>query len=111
MLIFADTTLTTQVGQIAGHLWEHWQDVLTGATGFAFVAHMVNTAPTPKNAWLQWALGGIKWLVGQRVSAMNAFNGMQSEVTAVTDAQKTALANGSTMKVVKTPAGVLKPIK
>ena len=74
------------------------------------LAHAVTTCPTPQNTWARWALGIIKWGVGQRISAVNAVNGLQSEVTAVTSAQKTALANGSTMEVVKTPEGVLKPV-
>jgi hypothetical protein len=75
-----------------------------------FAAHMVNTMPTPKSVWLQWMLGGVKWLVGQRVSAINAFNGLQTEVTAVTTEQKKALANGSEMKVIKTDDGLLHPV-
>lgn len=74
------------------------------------LAHAVNTVPTPKNVWGQWILGVIKWVVGQRISAANSVNGLQSEVTAVTTAQKAALANGSTMEVVKTPEGILKPV-
>ncbi len=74
------------------------------------LAHAVNTCPTPENTWGRWALGIIKWGVGQRVSAVNAVNGLQTEVTAVTTAQKAALANGSTMEVVKTADGVLKPV-
>lgn len=92
----------------------HWvSTVLTVFPDWFWVlllAHAVNTLPTPKNVYGQWFLGVIKWTVGQRVSAANAINGLQTEVTAVTSAQKTALANGSTMEVVKTPDGVLKPI-
>ena len=82
---------------------------ISGGLAVAFVAHAVTTFPTPKNIYGQWFLGCIKWLVGQRISAQNAFNGMQTEVTAVTTAQKNALANGSTMEVGKSPNGILKP--
>jgi hypothetical protein len=74
------------------------------------LAHAVTTFPTPKNAYGQWLLGVVKWIVGQRISGVNAFNGYQTEVTAVTDAQKRALQNGSTMEVVKTDEGILKPV-
>lgn len=85
----------------------------TGTPGwlkFMILAHAVNTCPTPESKWLQWVLGTIKFGVGQRNSGMNAINGLQTEVTAVTTAQKAALANGSTMEVIKTAEGVLKPI-
>jgi hypothetical protein len=76
-----------------------------------FAAHMVNTAPTPKSVYGQWVLGGVKWLVGQRITAANTVNGLQSEVTAVTTAQKAALQNGSEMIVKKKngPASILIP--
>ncbi len=53
MLIFVDTTLTTQISQLAGHLWDHWEDVFAGATGVAITAHAVNSFPTPKNPYGQ----------------------------------------------------------
>lgn len=80
-----------------------------GSTFIGIVGHAVNTLPTPKNPYGQWFLGLIKYIVGQRISAINAFNGLQSEVTAVTREQKTALAQGSTMEVVK-DNDVLKPL-
>ena len=83
---------------------EHIYAFFAGATGFAIIAHGVSTFPTPKNAYGQWLLGVIKFAVGQRITATNAFNGMQSEVTAVTTAQKSALEQGSTMLVVKDPS-------
>jgi hypothetical protein len=68
------------------------------------IAHAVNTWPTPKNQYGQWVLGMIKFIVGQRISGTNAFNGLQSEVTAVTTAQKDALADGSMLQIVKRPS-------
>ena len=82
---------------------------LSGSAVLGIVAHALATFPTPKNAYGQWVLGVLKYTVGQRISAMNSFNGMQSEVTAVTDVQKQKLADGYSMRVMKTPEGVLKP--
>ena len=73
------------------------------------MAHAVNTFPTPDNPYGQWFLGIVKFAVGQRISGANAIAGLQTEVTAVTNEQKTALAAGSTMEVVDAPDGVLKP--
>ncbi len=106
-----DHSLSVQVGQVATHLWDHWQDVLTGATAVGIVAHAVNSFPTPSNVYGQWILGVIKYVVGQRVSGANAIAGFQTEATAVTTQQKIALMAGSTMEVVKTPEGILKPIR
>jgi hypothetical protein len=85
-------------------------NALPGITVFTVVAHAVNTFPTPKNVYFAWLLGVVKFTVGQRISAANSFAGLQSEVTAVTTEQKTALASGSTMQVVKN-GDVLKPIE
>ena len=74
---------------------------LAGSTALGIVSHMVSTFPTPKNVYGQWFLGTIKFIVGQRISALNAVQGMQSEVMAVTNDQKAALANGSSLMVVK----------
>lgn len=60
------------VGQNA---WEHIQIFLTGSTVLAFVAHMVQTIPTPENKYAQWILGGVQWLVGQRIRANNTLAG------------------------------------
>ncbi len=89
---------------------QHFIEFFAGATGLGIVAHAVNTMPTPKNPYGQWLLGIVKFIVGQRVSAVNAINGLQTEATAVTTAQKEALSNGSTLQVVRTPEGILKPI-
>jgi hypothetical protein len=108
--MLADAQLAQEVGHVGGHLLNHWQDVLAGATFIGIVAHAVNSFPTPTNVYGQWVLGIIKYAVGQRISAANALAGLQTETTAVTTAQKAALALGSTMEVVKTPDGMLKPI-
>ena len=108
--MLADAQLAAEVGHVGGHLLNHWQDVLAGATFIGIVAHAVNSFPTPNNPYGQWFLGVIKYAVGQRVSAVNAFAGLQTEATAVTTLQKAALQSGSTMEVVKTPEGVLKPV-
>ncbi len=108
--MLAETSLAVEVGNVGGHLWDHWQDVLAGATFIGIVAHAVNSFPTPSNVYGQWFLGIVKYAVGQRVSAANAIAGLQTEATAVTTLQKAALASGSTMEVVKTPEGILKPV-
>lgn len=86
---------------------EHfWNDVnsVPSWIWWLILAHAINTCPTSENnVWLQWVLGIAKFAVGQRASAQNAFNGMQTEVTAVTTTQKKALQNGSKMEVIKTP--------
>lgn len=69
------------------HPLYNWADVLTGATVFGIVAHMVNTFPTPKNQYGQWALGVVKFAVGQRISALNAMRG--NDTVAVPVAQGT----------------------
>lgn len=87
-------------------VWQPVVDTWTAIPGwlkFLIIAHAVNTWPTPGNKYGQWALGLAKFTVGQRLSATNAFNGLQTEVTAVTTAQKEALKNGSKMEVIKVP--------
>lgn len=59
----------------AQNAWEHVQIFLTGSTALAFVAHMVQTVPTPESKWAQWVLGGVQWLVGQRIRANNTLAG------------------------------------
>ncbi len=105
-----DTSLAVEVSHVSGHLLDHWQDVFAGATMLGIIAHAVNSFPTPANPYGQWILGVIKFAVGQRVSAANAFAGLQTEATAVTTQQKAALASGSKMEVIKTPEGILKPV-
>ena len=93
----------------------HWIAQLLGIFPDWFwillAAHAVNSFPTPGNKYGQWALGVVKFIVGQRVTGLNAINGYQSEVTAVTNMQKAQLDNGSSMQVVKTPVGVLQPVQ
>jgi hypothetical protein len=96
--------------QTLGVFWAHAILFLSGSTAFAIIAHAVSTFPTPKNIYGQWLLGVVKFTVGQRISAANAFAGYQSEVAAVTDEQKEALANGSTLQIVKLPDGTTKPL-
>jgi hypothetical protein len=55
--------------------WEHFQIFLTGSTALAFVAHMVQTIPPSDNKWFNWLLGGVQWLVGQRIRAANTLAG------------------------------------
>ncbi len=73
MMILADPVIS----------WEHFVTFFAGSTALGIVAHAVNTAPTPKNVWGQWLLGVIKFAVGQRISAMNAFQGKDTMVVAV----------------------------
>jgi hypothetical protein len=56
---------------------------VSGSTALAIVGHMVNTFPTPQNVYGQWFLGVIKFAVGQRISAMNAFKGQDTVVASV----------------------------
>lgn len=64
-----------------------WANLLTGVTLTAIVAHAVNTFPTPVNTYGQWVLGVIKFIVGQRLSAMNAFRGSDTVTFAVPQGQ------------------------
>jgi hypothetical protein len=68
---------------ISSDSWKHVEFLFSGATALALVGHMVNTFPTPKNIYGQWLLGVIKFAVGQRISAMNAFQGNDTAVVAV----------------------------
>lgn len=81
---------------VAPHIMQHWGDVLAGATAFGIVAHAVNTFPTPSNQYGQWLLGIIKFAVGQRLSAMNAFRGNDTVTVAVP--QGTGTGTGSAVK-------------
>jgi len=54
---------------------------LSGSTVVGIIAHAVNTFPTPKSRMGQWLLGVIQYAVGQRISGMNTFQGLQSVVT------------------------------
>ena len=57
----------------------HWGEILSGIGGGAFLwgalGHAVQTFPTPKNVYGQWALGLAQWMVGQRERAANTFAG------------------------------------
>src|SRR5438552_17542148 len=69
------------------HLIEHWGDVLVGAasavTVWNIIAYAVNSMPTPSGVWGQWALGIIKFAVGQKLSAINAIRGQDTVIAAV----------------------------
>src|SRR5436190_11561738 len=86
--------------------WINIDKSVPGWLKFLILAHAVNTWPTPHNKYGQWALGLAKFTVGQRLSAVNTINGLQSEVTPVTTEQKQALKNGSKMEVIKPTAVV-----
>ncbi len=58
-------------------------EFLSGATALGIVAHGVNSFPTPENKYGQWLLGLIKFAVGQRTGALNAFQGQDTVVAAV----------------------------
>ncbi len=62
---------------------QHVEIYLSGLTTLGIVGHAVNTFPTPTNQYGQWLLGVIKFAVGQRISAMNAFKGQDTVVVAV----------------------------
>lgn len=59
--------------------------------------HAVNTFPTPENKYGQWLLGVIKFAVGQRISALNAFQGKDTMVVAVPQGTGSGLAHASEM--------------
>lgn len=56
---------------------------LSGGTFISFVAHAVNTFPTPRNPYGVWLLGVIQWAVGQRVVAKNTLQGFDTITTAM----------------------------
>ena len=61
---------------VAGqNFWEHLQIFASGSFALGFVAHVVQTFPTPENKYAQWVLGSVQYLVGQRVRAMNTIAG------------------------------------
>lgn len=68
---------------LIGNWGEHLSIFLSGATTLGIVAHAVNTFPTPKRPYGAWLLGVVQFAVGQRVSAKNTLNGLQSVVTAI----------------------------
>lgn len=70
----------TLIGGAVDHLWDHWGDVLTGATAVGIVAHAVNSFPTPTNKYGSWLLGVIQFAVGQRYVGQNTIQGQQSKV-------------------------------
>jgi hypothetical protein len=100
-----------------GMVWSHIVLVVSGfasgAVAWKILGNAVDTFPTPKNIYLQWALGVIKYAVGQRETGAIVFRGLQSEVTAVTNSQKVALANGNVMQIVKRnggPSEIVNPV-
>lgn len=83
---------------LAADTWANWQHVeifLAGSTALGIVAHAVNTFPTPKNQYGQWFLGIVKFIVGQRVSAMNAMRGQDTMVVAVAQGTGAGLTKSS----------------
>lgn len=74
--------------------WEHFTTFFAGATALGVVAHAVNTFPTPANKYGQWFLGCIKFAVGQRISAMNAFQGKDTVVVQVPQGTGSGLTLG-----------------
>ena len=83
--------------------WD-WQSILYGATLWGIVGHAVNTFPTPANKYGQWALGLLKFGVGQRLSAMNAFQGRDTVAVDVprgtgSEVQKAQKAESSSVQV------------
>jgi hypothetical protein len=75
--------------------WEHLTAAFAGATAMGLVGHAVNTFPTPVNPYGQWFLGVIKFAVGQRISAMNAFKGQDTVVASVPRGMGTGTAQAS----------------
>lgn len=57
------------------HGWTVLVSMLSGSTATAFLAHLVQTFPTPDNKYGQWLLGGLQFLVGQRERAANTVSG------------------------------------
>ncbi len=87
----------------------HVEIYLSGLTTLGIIAHAVNTFPTPANPYGQWFLGVIKFAVGQRISAMNAFQGKNTMVVAVPQGTGPGLTSSSqqaSSKVDMTPDGL-----
>lgn len=108
---------------VLSNFWEHASIFLAGSTALSLVAHAVNTFPTPSNEYGQWLLGCIKFFVGQRQSAKNAFAGQDTivmpavrgtgnglgqsmETTSTTTAVTPEKITTATEKVIKTEVSV-----
>lgn len=63
--------------------WGHTVTFLAGSTAMGIVGNAVNSFPVPENKYGQWFLGVIKYAVGQRISAMNAFQGKDTVIASV----------------------------
>lgn len=63
------------------HFSSHQVIAFLVGNGFtAFMAHMLATRPPINNPWVNWVVGGLQWLVGQRVSGANTVKGISSDV-------------------------------
>src|SRR5579863_9042412 len=82
--------------------WRHVEFIFSGATFVALVGHAVATFPTPKNIYGQWFLGVIKFAVGQRLSAMNAFQGNDTVVVAVPQGTAAGIGSAKTSQTTAT---------
>jgi hypothetical protein len=90
---------------------EHVEIFLAGSTALGIIAHGVNSFPTPANKYGQWFLGLIKFAVGQRVSAMNAFKGNDTMVVSVPQGTGPGLTKSTqhaTQDVESVPGGGIK---
>jgi len=76
---------------ISSNWGEHLTLLVMGGAGLSALAHAVNTFPTPSNKYGSWFLGVIQYIVGQRVSAANTLQGLQTVASGVTTAQKAAI--------------------
>lgn len=76
-----------------------WDNFIYGATFFGIIAHAVNTFPTPGNVYGQWMLGIIKFVVGQRISAMNAIRGNDTVTVSVPQGTGAGIQQSSNMQV------------
>lgn len=60
----------------------HWSEILSGATAWALIGHMVSTVPPSKNEWIRWLIGGVQFAVGQRNAGLNTMKGQDSTIVA-----------------------------
>ncbi len=94
---------------ISADSWKHFEFLFSGATLMGLAGHAVNTFPTPKNVYGQWLLGVVKFAVGQRISAMNAFQGHDTAVIAVPQGSGGGIGTSQAARSMKTditPEGI-----
>ena len=62
------------VHSIGEHFGIYASGIFSGATGLGVVSHIVQTFPIKDNRWVNWIIGIIQYVVGQRERAVNTLN-------------------------------------